>query len=213
MRTKVLLGLAVAVMLIVSVATIGSNMGFKISIPLVAGGTGHTGLNWVALPYYCGYATASNLVADLPANSEVDWYNETDGTYLQYDGIVFYDDFDIAPSGTLKNRAGILIKPGASANWIVVGSHNPSVTVPLVPGGTGHTGLNWVAVPYHSTKTTASGLIAELPANTEIDKYVETNGTYLQYDGLVFYDDFSLTPGTAILVKPGASASWLPAHY
>ena len=34
MRTKVLLGLAVAVMLVVSVATIGSNMGFKISIPL-----------------------------------------------------------------------------------------------------------------------------------------------------------------------------------
>ena len=39
MRTKVLLAVAVALMLIVSVATIGSNMGFKISIfPLAAAG-------------------------------------------------------------------------------------------------------------------------------------------------------------------------------
>jgi len=43
MRTKVLLGLAVALMLVVGVATIGSNMGFKISIPLTAGYANYVG--------------------------------------------------------------------------------------------------------------------------------------------------------------------------
>jgi hypothetical protein len=229
MRTKVLLGLAVAVMLIVSVATIGSNMGFKISIPLYKNGTGHTGLNWVALPYYAGYVSASAVWTDIAAISgvtgvEVDQYQESDGTYLAYDPDSFLtDDFPITSSGQLINAGAILVKvvtSGTSVNWIVVGSHSPSLALTLRANGTGHTGLNWCSIPYHTTAADAQTLWTQISAiapntsSVEIDQYQETDGTYLAYDPDSFLtDNFSIKPGTALLVKVSANKSWTPAHY
>jgi hypothetical protein len=223
MRTKVLLGLAVAVMLVVSVATIGSNMGFKISIPLYKYSAGtHTGLNWVALPYYVSYTTASQVWTELNTlvggPVELDQYQESNGTYLQFDNDSYGDDFNIAPSGTLVEANAMLVKVGSTVNWVVVGSHNPSMAVPLYKYAAGaHTGLNWRAVPYHTTAASASALWTQLNAAVggpvEIDQYQESNGTYLQFDNDSYGDDFTVVPGQAILIKVGASTNWTPAHY
>jgi hypothetical protein len=61
MRTRVLLAITALLMAIVSTVAIGSNMGFKISIPLTAGYN-----NYVSLPYYNSYTDAASIFNDVP---------------------------------------------------------------------------------------------------------------------------------------------------
>ena len=95
MRTKVLLGLAVALMLVVSVATIGSNMGFKISIPLLNDGDSTTA-NWVSLPYYNSYTDAVSVKDDIGANfASITRWDNTSHTYKTYTSS--FNNFTITP--------------------------------------------------------------------------------------------------------------------
>jgi hypothetical protein len=208
MRTKVLLGLAVAVMLIVSVATIGSNMGFKISIPLAQGVP-----KFVSLPYYVslnGHSspTASDLVADVTAGGgssvEVYNWNGTDWDYYA-DGGIGQVDFAIAPGKGYQVSSAVAV-PG----WIVVGSHNPSQTIAI-------SGVPVIAaIPYHTTATDAASLATQLTSAglTSVELY-NWNGTDWDYyaDGGIGQVNFTLTPGVAIQISAANSKSWTPAHY
>jgi hypothetical protein len=242
MRTKILVLLTAAAMLLVGISVIGSNMGFKISIPVykyVAGS--HTGLNWVSLPYYVGYTTASTVWTDIAAipnvsTVELSQYQEASGgpypinTYAIYDNDTFTDDFTITSGGQLANASAVLVKitttSGTSVNWVVVGSHSPSMSVPLYAYAAGsHTGLNWKAIPYHTTGATASALWTEINAVTpntatvELSQYQEASGgpfpinTYAIYDNDTFTDNFTVTPGSPVLIKVSATKTWTPAHY
>lgn len=213
MRRTVLFGVAVATMLLVSIAAIGSNMGFKISIPLYAGGAGHTGVNMVSLPYYVNYADAASVFADVPSCAEVDLWDEATGTYRVYDGAFNLDNFPVATGGQLVSANAILVKVGVTENWIVVGSHNPAMTVPLYAGGAGHTGVNFRSVPYHTTATSASVMFGAIPGCAELDLWDEAAGTFRVYDGAFNLDDFPITAGQPLVIKVGATANWTPAHY
>jgi len=241
MRTKILVVLVAAAMLLAGISVIGSNMGFKISIPLYkfAAGT-HTGLNWTSLPYYNGYLHASDVWTDISAISgvttvELDQYQENAsqgypvGSYAVYDNDLGMDNFNVAPSGSLSNADSILVKincSGTSVNWVVVGSHSPSLTVPLngFVSGT-HTGLNWRAIPYHTTAANAAALWTEINAVTpntavvELDQYQENGsqgfpvGSYAVYDNDLGMDNFAVTAGAPVLIKVSANKTWTPAHY
>jgi hypothetical protein len=201
MRTKVLLGLAVALMLVVSVATIGSNMGFKISIPLVGGGAS----NWVAIPYYNSYTTVSTMWADIANVGQISYWDSVNNVFVSYTGSFLDTDFNIV-AGT-----AYLVKiTGANANWIVVGSHNPSLAVPITGGGAS----NWVSVPYHTTAATVSVLWGQIANVGQISYWDSVNNVYVSYTGSFLDTDFNITPGTGYLVKiTGSNATWTPAHY
>lgn len=226
MRTKVLLTLAVIAMLLVGTAAIASNMGFKISIPLNAYAAGtHTGYNWVALPYYVSYTTASTAWADISAipgvgSVIIQQYQENDGTYMIYDGDMMTDEFTITSGGELVGAKAMLVQVGGTVNWTVVGSHSPSMPVPIYGYAAGtHTGYNWISIPYHRMAADATALWTELAAaapNTAtviIQQYQESNGTYMIYDGDMMTDNFPVTAGLPVLVQTSATKSWVPAHY
>lgn len=216
MRTKVLLVVAALLMAIVSTVAIGSNMGFKISIPLKAFSLGsHDGINTVSLPFYNGYADAAAVFSDVPGCVEVDLYDPATQTVRAYDGGFNLDNFQVAPGGELANGQAIFVKVAADANWVVVGSHNPSKTIPLSAFQLGvHDGINFRSVPYHTDKQSASQLFAEIPNVVEIDLYDPSTQTLRAYDGGFNLDDFSLVPGAAIVIKVSSdSNTWVPAHY
>jgi len=213
MRTKILLLLAAVAMLLVGVTAVGSNMGFKISIPLYATSGTHTGANFIALPYYNSYATASVAFADIPNCAELDLYDDATDTYRIYDGVFNTDDFPIATGGTLDQATAVVVKVSADTNWVVVGSHAPSLAVPLYATSGTHTGANWRSVPYHTTKTIASELFAEITNCAELDLYDDSTDTFRIYDGVFNTDDFPLTAGKAVVIKVSADQTWTPAHY
>ncbi len=198
MRTKVLLGAAVALMLVVSVATIGSNMGFKISIPLAAGGY----LNWIALPYYDSYSNAAAIFSDIPSCTQVSRWDNPSGSYQTWNGVKGTNFTPVAGEA-------YLVKVSVAGNWVVVGSHNPGFALSL----SGNGALNWISVPYHTVDTNAAALFSEISSCTQVSRWDNTSGSYQTWNG-VKGTNFTLTPGEGVLVKVSATTvPWTPAHY
>jgi hypothetical protein len=213
MRTKILVILAAAAMLLMGITAMSSNMGFKISIPLYTTGVGHSGANWVSLPFYNSYTTASVAFADIPNCGELDLYDDSVDGYRVYDGVFNTDDFPIATGGTQVNGNALLVKVTADGNWVVVGSHAPSLAVNLYTTMAGHSGANWQSIPYHTNKASASTLFAEITNCAELDLYDDSVDGYRVYDGVFNTDDFPITAGKAVLIKVSANTAWTPAHY
>jgi len=105
MRTRVLLAIAAALILVVGMTAIASNMGFKISIPLTAGYT-----NFVSLPYYNNFANANELYSDIAGCTEVSrWDNATAlwDSYIGARGTGF----------TLNEAEALTVKVAATNTW------------------------------------------------------------------------------------------------
>jgi hypothetical protein len=219
MRTKVLLGLAVALMLVVSVATIGSNMGFKISIPLTAPTVTNSGSNWIALPFYNSYTDAASVFADVPGCSQVSRYLPASDSFEDYLG---FDLPGVSVNFAIAATDGYayLVKVSADTNWITVGSHNPSLKLDLYAPTGSTSGSNFVAVPYHSTASDAAALFSQVPTCSQVSRYLSSTDGYEDYLGFELPGvsaNFSLTPGVPVLVKVNSdqtgASGWLPAHY
>jgi hypothetical protein len=219
MKTKIILTVAVVLMLAIGLATLSSNMGFKLSKVIAVGET-----VFVGLPYYNSYSTqtAAYLRNDiLVAASQpsqvggVIVYNWSGGVWQKYMG---------SGSGGQKNFA---LTPGvayqvytdyAVPNWVIVGSHNPATTSAVAVGET-----KFVSVPYHSTSTTAAQFRNELlvaagqPSQVGgIIVYNWSGGVWQKYmgSGSGGQKNFALTPGAGYQVYTDyAIAGWLPAHY
>jgi|GEM_PF-2130776 len=239
MRTKVLLVVAALLMAIVSTVAIGSNMGFKISIPLSTTGDGS---NFVSIPYYWSVGTWSGYTDPSPGSlTASDLYYDVGMTVCQevqrYDaatsslqirsrnafGIWTGTDFPIVAG------EGYIVKVKTGANYICVGSHNPSLALTMTTAGDGS---NVVSVPYHFTSGTWSGYTDPSPGSeTASDLYYSVGMTVCQevqrYDpstsslvirsrnafGIWTGTDFPVVPGTAYIVKVKSGTSWTPSHY
>jgi len=205
MRTRVLLAITALLMAIVSTVAIGSNMGFKIAIPFTSGQT-----KFVSIPYYNSYTNADSLRNDINASiggtCTVYRYN---GTVWQRwaGGGLGQVNFTITPGEAYR------VLPAATGTWVVVGSHNPSMSFSFTAGAT-----QFISVPYHTTATDASSLRNEINAATG------TTVTLYNYNGTVWQRwaggglgqvNFLVTPGQALRVLPAGNSvtSWTPAHY
>jgi hypothetical protein len=183
-------------------------MGFKISIPLTAGQA-----KFVSLPFYNSYTDAASLRNDVIAagGTSVSVYDWTGTAWQRYAGGGFGQvDFNITTGTTGKGYE--VVSAAAVSNWIVVGSHNPSLGVALTAGQ-----AKFVSVPYHTTETTAAMLRNEIIAagGTSVTVYDWTGTAWQRYAGGGFGQvNFNLTAGKATeVVSAAAVASWVPAHY
>ena len=205
MRTKLALLFAAALMLVISTATLASNMGFKISLTLVTGSRS----NWVSLPYFVSYQTSTDVRTDL-ANAGytgvvVSRYDAASGIYTNDGG---RNPFPLVPG------EGLLIRVASGTGpWIVVGSHDPTKTFSLVTGSRS----NWVSIPYHTTATSSTNLRTELTAagytGVVVSRYDAATGIYTNDGGR---NPFALVIGEAVLIRVAtgpASGGWTPAHY
>ena len=106
MRTRVLLATAAVLMLIVGTVAIGSNMGFKISIPLTAGGAP----NFVSLPYYNNYTTDNTMYSDITNCTQVTRWDNANAAWQDYLG-GRTSLFNITPG------EGYIVKVGVATAW------------------------------------------------------------------------------------------------
>ena len=195
MRTKVLLGCAVVLMLVVSVVTIGSNMGFKISIPLTAGYS-----NYVSLPYYNSYADATAMFNDITGASVVSRWNNATPIWENWTG---------ARGTNFAVTAGeaYVVQVSATTNWIVVGSHNPGLAVTMTVNYS-----NYISVPYHTTATNASTLFTQIPSASVISRWNNATPIWENWTG-ARGTNFALTVGEGYVAQVSATGTWPPAHY
>jgi hypothetical protein len=198
-----------------------SNMGFKLNYPLTGPGAAPIdGTNTIALPYnqQTNLLDAEDLLADINATagspvvvSLARFVKATGGleAYTSSGGV----NFPLVPG------EGYRVKVSAPVNYIIVGSHDPSLVVNLTgPGVAPVDGTNVFAFPYHGIASNADELLQEIngqagaAAVVSIARFVKATGgleAYTASGGV----NFPLVPGEAYRVKVGQNVAYQPDHY
>lgn len=211
-------------LLMLSGLLVASNMGFKLTKTLVYVDANHVNVNWISLPYYylTGTVNAENVCDDIGGtcntlgNCEVAKWNVSTDTYSTWTcqtakGTPF----------TVNPGEGIYVKPNTNQDFIIVGSHNPTLQLTLTYVDANHVNVNWISVPYHTTAANAENLCDEIGGvcntlgNCEVGKWNVSTDTYSTWTCQTAKGTpFTLTPGEAVYVKPNATITgYIPSHY
>lgn len=215
-------------------ALFASNMGFKLNYLLAAqgeatpDGNSNAGFNKLALPFnrQTGLNTADQLLQDIgSANvvsiSRLDRTTDLLQTHNRVDGSGGVNNF------ALTAGEGYIVRmdsTGGGTNYIVVGSHDPGLTVVLagtgeaVPGGgNSNGGFNDFAFPYHGTASDALTLSNDIgsTAVVGISRLNRATDLLVTFNPLSGTTNFSLTPGESYIVRinAGVTVNYTPSHY
>ncbi len=220
--------------LIATGGLVASNMGFKLNYTLLdsTDGGSQSGTQSIGLPYnrQVGIDMASHLFRDIgttvstcglnPCNclDNIQRYDTATDQNAPY--ACGFGDFPLAAG------EGLLVKTitGNGGDYIVVGSHNPALTINLVSAlnAGSLSGTERYTHPYHAVSSKASELTAELggcrlaQAVASIQRYDSATDNNQPYTcGLT---DYPIEPGQSYLVKTGTGApatgiDFVPAHY
>jgi len=207
MKTKVIIGIVAILIFAIGLATMSSNMGFKLSRAVTANVS-----DFIALPYYNSLSTQTaqylRLDAIASGGAGVQVYNWNGTVWQRYaGGGAGQVNFPITPGLGYQVKSTVDM-----SNWVIVGSHNPSTTIPVTANVSA-----FIAVPYHTTCGTAQYLRLELMAQggTGVQVY-SWNGTVWQRyaGGGAGQVNFNIVPGSAYQAKSTADiAAYLPSHY
>jgi hypothetical protein len=216
MKQRRVLALVVIAMaaIILTGGLMASNMGFKLNYTLTAqqSGVSAAGFQLIGLPYnqQVGINTAKDLLDDIDLGGvdavSLQKYNILSGGYDPYPG----------PGGdfTLSSAEGYFLGVNTSGPYIIVGSHNPGLTVQLKgqASGVSAAGFQLYSHPYHGVAASAKQFLDEIaPEGASIQKYNIQSGGYDPYPGPG--GDFALVPGEAYFVGVSGDKNFIPAHY
>ena len=228
-RIAMLAASGVIAALMVGSIVVASNMGFKARFTFDGGVS-----NWFSPPYTSPYATAGDLLAVVaPAGGTIERSIPVSPPVIQY-------WTGTSGNGTpqnfvLKPGEGYDVSPTVSTDVIIVGAHDPFVTIPAGqdglpdlgsgPGGSippGFVGNRdyLIAVPYHTTYQTVDDLLKDLPASGTVTRKDEVSGNppiYFFWTGTSGNDvpqNYAVVLGKAYQVRlVSASAGYTPAHF
>jgi hypothetical protein len=237
MRNQRKVAALVVVALAALIATgglVASNMGFKLNYLLLdaTDAGSNSGTQSIGLPYnrQVGIDDASELFRDIgltistcgknPCNclDNLQRYDTATDNNQPYACATL--DFALTPG------EGLLVKTlnTLGGDYIVVGSHNPALTINLVSAlnAGSNSGTGRYTHPYHGVSALASELISEMGGCGFVDrianiqKFDPASDNHQPYTcGLT---DYAIEPGQAYLVKTGTGApasgiDFVPAHY
>jgi hypothetical protein len=209
---------------------VASNMGFKLNYPLLdsSNPNSNSGTQSIGLPYnrQVGIDDASDLFRDIgttistcganPCNCLDNLQRYDTGTDSNAPYACGVPDFALTPGEGLLVKA----KTANGGDYIVVGSHNPALTINLpAPGAGSNSGTSRYTHPYHAVSASAAQLMTELGGCnfvTSVQRYdslADSNAPYA-----CGTPDYPLVAGQSYLVQtkiataPGG-ISFVPAHY
>jgi hypothetical protein len=222
-RNVVLAGVAVAgvAVLLLAGGLMASNMGFKLNLPLKATGAGsNSGTNYIALPYnqQVGMVTARDLFQDIAAGGAIQLMNQhrkSDDGFEVYT----YGGGTLPPNGwNLVPGEAYIAKVGADQNYIIVGSHNPGLTISFLGTGAGsNSGTNYYSHPYHGVAANAKELFQEVGGAIQlVNQHRQSDDGFEVYTyggGTLPPNGWNLKPGEGYIVKVGSDQDIVPAHY
>src|SRR5437773_337261 len=162
--------LVAATMVIAGSMTIASNTGFKINkgLRLVqTTDTGQKGSNWISIPYFNPYNNGLDFCTQTGLRSAGIGNTTLLAKTDPVTGSTTSVNCASAGGFTITNGQGLRVRPAAIVGGIanpnsiiIVGSHNPSLSLTIPKPGAGQIGNLWFSVPYHTTAVTAADLCA-----------------------------------------------------
>lgn len=160
--------LVAVTMLVAGGVANASNTGFKANLPLartvVGAANPEIGNNYLSLPYFNPYVNAAGLCTQTGLISA--GLNAARIIRIDDNGTVNSAICGTAAANTLAIVPGtaIIIRNVVQAipantptNIIVVGSHNPALSI-TIPAGVNAVTNKWFSVPYHTTAVTANDI-------------------------------------------------------
>ncbi len=203
---------------------LSSNMGFKLTKTLIFQDPNYLNTNWISLPYYylTGTVTAENVCDDIGGtcntlgNCTVGKWDVSTNT-----GSTWACQTTKGTPFTINPGEGIYVQPNASVDFVIVGSHNPTLSLTLTFQDPNYLNTNWISVPYHTTVTTAEELCDEIGGtcntlgNCTIGKWdVSTNTGSTWACQTTKGTPFTISVGEAVYVQPNATITgYIPSHY
>jgi hypothetical protein len=198
-------------------------MGFKLNYVLESPGNPNSGngIQTMALPFnqQTTLTNANDLLLDINATAgspvvvAISRYLRVSDSLDDYTGAAG-NNFSLTPGD------GYYVKVSGDVNYIIVGSHAP--TLPFVFEGPGSpnsgNGIQIYALPYHTTANLAGDLINEidLAAGSNVvvtvSRYLRLTDSLDDYTGAAGFN-FPLAPGEAYYVKVTQDISMIPSHY
>ena len=227
MRKKAFVIAAVGVAaVLVAGGLVASNMGFKANYALDGPGANGSasGAQTLALPYFqqTNIVNAQDLISDINNDaggavvdsvSRILRTTDLKDTYSLNTG---GNNFAVAPG------EGYIVVVTTSANYIIVGSHNPSLGINLDSPGTNgsNSGSQLWAMPYHFTGSVAQDLISDIEAQAgagavdSVARQLRTTDALQTYSLSTGGTNFPLAPGEAYtIVMTSDAVNYIPSHY
>ena len=197
-----------------------SNMGFKLNFPLVGSNDSASisGTNYMGMPYnqQVGINNARDLFLDIGGVQSISQHRKFDDLFEFYTA----SNTSIPPNGFAINAAeGYIVKLPDNTPYVVVGSHDPGLTVALVgaadPGSI--SGTNYYTHPYHGVAANAKDLFLEMGAGiqslSQHRKFDDLFEFYTASNSSIPPNGFLLSPGEAYIVKASSNVPFTPNHY
>lgn len=221
--------LVAAVMLLAGGVAMASNTGFKINKPVMIAGAGQIGNNWTAIPYFNPYGNAAALCTQTGLSSAGIGSRGVITKLNPVTGISASATCGTGPAATLliEPGLGVLIRNAGNISFpaptsiIIVGSHNPALSVTVPAAGAGAIGDTWLSVPYHTTAVTAadlcasSGLVSTGLSRATVTRLNGVTGTSTSAScGTAAAGTLNLVLGEAVRIRqPLIPATFIPAHF
>lgn len=225
-RLTVAVMAAVVIIAVAGSVAIASNMGFKLNKAIILSGAGQIGSNWTSIPYNNPYGnvgafcTQTGLTSSGLTRASATVLNETTGLPTTVScGSTAAAALTLIPGKGLQIRQPNVA--GAPTSIIIVGSHNPTLSITVPKSGTGQIGNYWFSVPYHTTAVsandlclssglTSSGLtrasVTRLNAATGLPTTVSCGSTAAAALSLVLGEFVQLR-------EPNGPKTFIPAHF
>lgn len=216
--------LVAAAMVVAGGVVTASNTGFKMNKPLALPGAGQIGSNWTSIPYFNPYGnlgafcTQTGLITSGVARDTITDIDPVNGAVSTVTcGTAAATSRAIFPGRGVRIRR----PTGQSGSIIIVGSHNPSLSITVPDAGTGSIGSLWFSVPYHTTAVTAadlclsSGLTSTGVSRATIQRLNASTGAATTVTcGTAAAGTLNLVLGEAVQIRePNGPLSFIPAHF
>lgn len=226
MRKRAFLVAAVGlVAVVVAGGLVASNMGFKANYPLDNTGTNGSasGTQTLGLPYNAqtNITNAEELINDINTVAGGSVVSSVSRFVQSTDQLESYTGFSGTNFAITPSEGYIVVVSGA-VNYIVVGSHNPTLALDLDPTGINGSasGTTLWSYPYHSTAASAEDVINEINTHagasvvSSISRFVRTTDQLESYTGFSGVN-FPMSPGESyyIVVSGAGASAWVPDHY
>lgn len=229
-KIAVLAATGTAAALLVGGLVVASNMGFKGRFQFTPGQT-----KWFSPPYTSPYATADDLISVLaPGDNLASLQRLVPSAPPSFQFWLASGDGNGTPKNfTLKPGEAYQVSVGAASDVVVVGAHDPFVTIPtgftapdgLPNGFTIGAGFSngrdyLISVPWHTTYLTADDLLQDTAAQGSVTRLDQTPGNppafffWTGNDGNDSPKNFAVELGRGYRVRLLTSTSgFVPAHF
>jgi hypothetical protein len=129
-----------------------------------------------------------------------------------------------APLFALTAGEGYRVQMSADVNYIIVGSHDPSLAVTLdAPGAGSKSGSNQYAPPYNITSVNSFDMIKDIEGVSAppFSKVVSVSRLITTTDSLAVYTGrmgtpapvYNLVPGEAYRIQMSSTVPYIASHY